>query len=228
VSSEQPLRVLIADDHAPTREDIRRALTTDPGFIVCCEAANAAAAVAAAVHGRPDVCLLDIQMPGSGIAAVWEISARLPRAKIVMLTVSDEEANLLAALRAGADGYLLKTMNLHRLPHALRGVVAGEAPIERRLVTTMVRRLHSHEPRFRELTDDFGTRGGERLTAREWQVLELLAEELTTRQIARRLSLFPSAVRSHTAAVIRKLGVADRVAAVELFRAAPGEGSPGR
>jgi DNA-binding NarL/FixJ family response regulator len=82
---------------------------------------------------RPDVCLLDIGMPGNGLDAIWEINARLPTARIIMLTVSDEHADLLAALRAGAHGYLLKTMNFERLPHAVRGAVAGEAPIPRTL-----------------------------------------------------------------------------------------------
>ena len=90
--------------------------------------ADAAEAIQAAVRERPDVCLLDIRMPGDGLAAAWEIAARLPQAKIVMLTVSDDDADLFAALRAGADGYLLKTMNLRRLPDALEGVLSGEAP----------------------------------------------------------------------------------------------------
>ena len=103
-------------------------------FDVCASAADAAEAVQGAVRERPDICLLDIRMPGSGLAAAWEIAARLPRAKIVMLTVSDEDDDLFAALRAGADGYLLKTMNLQRLPDALAGVCSGEAAMPRALV----------------------------------------------------------------------------------------------
>ena len=87
-------------------------LRDDDRFDVCAVAADAAQAVQAALWERPDVCLLDIRMPGNGVAAAWEIAARLPAAKIVMLTVSDDDADLFAALRAGADGYLLKTMNL--------------------------------------------------------------------------------------------------------------------
>jgi len=119
------LRVLIADDHAPTRQDVRRALEDDERFSVCAVVADAVEAVQAALRERPDVCLLDIQMPGSGLAAAWEIASRLPRTRIVMLTVSDEDNNLFAALRAGAAGYLLKTMNLKRLPDELHGVCAG-------------------------------------------------------------------------------------------------------
>lgn len=217
---EQPLRVLIADDHAPTRDDVRRALTADGGFVVCAEAADAAEAVQAAVREQPDICLLDIRMPGSGLAATWEIRARLPETRIVMLTVSEEDSDLFAALHAGAAGYLVKTMNLERLPHALRGVVHGEAPIQRALVSRMVERFHGTDPRRRRLAAPGEL--SERLTSREWQVLELLAHDLSTAEIARRLSLSRSAVRVHTAAAVRKLGVENRAAAVELFRGRSG------
>jgi two-component system, NarL family, nitrate/nitrite response regulator NarL len=103
-AGERRLRALIADDHWPTRDDLRRVLADSGAFDICAVVANAAQAVQAAVVNRPDVCLLDIRMPGSGIAAAWEISARLPEAKIVMLTVSDDDTDLFAALRAGADG----------------------------------------------------------------------------------------------------------------------------
>ena len=91
----KPLRVLVADDHAPTRDDVRRALDADGRFNICSEVADAAEAVQAALRKQPDICLLDVRMPGSGLAAAWEIAARLPRVKIVMLTVSDEDTDLL-------------------------------------------------------------------------------------------------------------------------------------
>jgi two-component system nitrate/nitrite response regulator NarL len=210
------LRVLIADDHPPTRDDVRRALDSDQRFDVCAAAADAAEAVQYAVRERPDVCLLDIRMPGSGLAAAWEIAARLPQAKIVMLTVSDEDNDLFAALRAGADGYLLKTMNLRRLPDALAGVCSGEAAMQRALVARVLERFRGREPRWRHLAGS-GT-AVRRLTSREWEVLELLAQERSTAEIAQRLVLSASAVRVHIASIVRKLQVADRAAAVELFR----------
>ena len=219
MSGQRPVRVLIADDHPPTRAEIRRSLSADHDFEVCAEAANAAEAVSAALRELPQICLLDIQMPGNGLAAVWELSARLPSTRIVMLTVSEEDADLMAALNAGAHGYLLKTMNLARLPDALRGAISGEAPIPRRLMSRVVDRMRSPQPRRRHLVDRSTPQ--EHLTAREWQVLELLASGLGTRQISRRLSLSPSAVRSHVASLVRKLGVPDRAAAVELFRERP-------
>ena len=134
-------RVLIADDHAPTRADVRRVLEHDERFEVCAEAADAAGAVQAALHEKPDVCLLDLSMPGNGMAAVWEIAARLPETKIVILTVSDNDASLFAAVRAGVSGYLLKTMNLSRLPGALNGVCRGEAAMPPRLVARVLELL---------------------------------------------------------------------------------------
>ena len=134
-------RVLVADDHAPTRDDVRSALDGDERFEICAEAANAAEAVQAALRERPDICVLDLSMPGGGLAAVWEIAARLPEAKIVILTVSDTDASLFAALRAGISGYLLKTMSLNRLPDALNGVCVGEAAMQRTLVARVLKRF---------------------------------------------------------------------------------------
>jgi DNA-binding NarL/FixJ family response regulator len=212
----EQMRVLVADDHAPSRDDVRRALECDERFRVCAAAADAAEAIQAAVRERPDVCLLDVRMPGGGLAAAWEIGARLPQTKIVMLTVSEDDADLVAAVQAGADGYLLKTMNMRRLPDALDGVRSGEAAMPRTLVARLLGYFHGREPRWRRLiTDD---RLGGRLTSREWEILEMLAQGLATSDIARQLVLSASAVRVHIAAVVRKLGVADRAAAIDLFR----------
>jgi len=211
------LRVLIADDHEPTRDDIRRALGDDETFDICAVAADAPQAVDAAVCEMPDICLLDVRMPGSGVAAAWEIAARLPNAKIVMLTVSDSDADLFAALRAGADGYLLKTMNLKRLRDALVGVCSGEAAIQRTLVARVLHRFHGREPRWRQVIGSESVQRP-RLTSREWEVLELLAQRRSTAQIAGELVLSASAVRVHIASIVRKLQVADRAAVVELFQ----------
>ena len=208
-------RVLIADDHAPTRADVRRALEADQRFHVCSEAADAAGAIQACLHDRPDICVLDVKMPGSGVAAAWEISARLPDAKIVMMSVAAEDADLFGAIRAGADGYLLKTMNFARLPDTLDCVISGEAAMPRALVGRVLERLRGREPRCRQPVARGST---ERLTSREWEVLELLAQQRSTSEIARNLFISPSAVRVHIAAIVRKLEVPDRGAAAELFR----------
>lgn len=212
----RPLRVLVADDHEPTRDDVCRALDADSRLQVCAVVGDAPAAVQAAVREQPDICLLDVKMPGSGLAVAWEISGRIPQAKLVMLTVSDEDADLFAALRAGADGYLLKTMNFRRLPDALCGTYSGEAAMPRALMARVLDSVKGHEPRWRRLA----AAGGQerRLTTREWEVLELLARGKSTAQIAAKLVLSASAVRVHIASTVRKLDVADRTAAVELFR----------
>jgi DNA-binding NarL/FixJ family response regulator len=201
------VRVLIADDHAATREDVRAALEQDADFEVCAEAADAPGAVADALRERPDVCLLDVHMPGRGVAAAWEILARLPRTKVVMLTVSRDDADLFAALRAGALGYLLKDMDPRSLPRALESVLAGEVAIPRELVAHVVERFRDPSARRR---DAFAQGSAEQLTSREWQVLELLRQDLSTAQIARRLVLSPVTVRTHANAILRKLQLRDR------------------
>ena len=132
----RPLTVLVADDHAPTRAGVRAALAED-GFVVVGEAAHADAAVDAARRERPDVCVLDIEMPGSGIAAAARITEELPGAAVVMLTVSRDDEHLFASLRAGAIGYLLKDMDPGRLGAALRGALSGEAALPRTLVARL-------------------------------------------------------------------------------------------
>jgi DNA-binding NarL/FixJ family response regulator len=201
------VRVLIADDHAPTREDVRAALEDDPEFEVCAEAADAPGAVAGALRERPDVCLLDVHMPGRGVAAAWEIHARLPRTKVVMLTISRADVDLFAALQAGALGYLLKDMDPRSLPRALLSVLSGEVAIPRELVSQVVERFRDPAARRREA---FAEGSAQQLTSREWQVLELLRQDLSTAQIARRLVLSPVTVRTHVNAILRKLQLRDR------------------
>jgi DNA-binding NarL/FixJ family response regulator len=169
-----------------------------------------------ALETKPDICLIDVRMPGSGVAAAWEIAARLPTTKIVMLTVSDEDANLFGALRAGAVGYLIKDFDLASLPRALRDVADGKAAIPRALVTRMVKQFHGNDPRFRTTT--VAAELGPRLTSREWDVLVGLADGLSTREIARQLQLKPSGIRAHISALVQKLGVADRDEAIAFFR----------
>jgi len=201
---------LIADDHVPTREEVRRTLVADDRFEVSAVVGNAAAAVKEAIRTKPHLCLLDIRMPGSGIAATWEITARLPEAKVVMFTVSDESNDLFAALRAGASGYLLKDTDPLELGDLLLGVAAGQAAIPPILVARMVQHFRDRAPRHRRVTDA-------PLTSREWEVLDLMAQGQSNAQIARTLSITPITVRYHVGSVLRKLRVPDRESAVRLF-----------
>jgi DNA-binding NarL/FixJ family response regulator len=204
------LTVVLADDHAPTRLGVTAVLERS-GFRVVAGVEDADAAVAAVEREQPDVCLLDVRMPGDGIAAAGRIARAHPSVAVVMLTVSREDADLFASLRAGAAGYLLKDTDPDRLPHALRGVLAGEAALPRDLVARVIDEFRERGRRRVPLAE----RGVE-LTSREWEVLELLREGLTTGQVAARLFVSQVTVRSHVAAVVRKLGVPDREAALRL------------
>jgi DNA-binding NarL/FixJ family response regulator len=208
------LTVLIADDHPLVRDGVRDALTRC-GVDVCAEAADSAGAVRAALRERPDVCLLDIDMPGNGIVAARQISHALPETAVVMLTVSDDERDLLDAIHAGAVGYLLKDADPDRLAFALRGAVSGEAALPRRLMARLLEHLRANEARRGR-----GLRmpRGVQLTDREWEVLELMHDEMTTRDVALRLSVSPVTVRRHLSAAVAKLGVGDRDAALALIR----------
>jgi DNA-binding NarL/FixJ family response regulator len=206
-------RVLVADDHPPTRAGVR-AVLEENGFDVCAEACSADEAVAAALRETPDICLLDIHMPGSGIAAAGAITAALPDAAIVMLTVSDEDDDLFDAIQAGAAGYLLKDTNPARLPYALRGLLNGEAALPRPLVAKLIAEFRDQSARRR--LPIFGAQGV-KLTSREWQVLELLQEGLTTKEIGARLFISGPTVRTHVAAILRKLRVPTREAALKVL-----------
>jgi DNA-binding NarL/FixJ family response regulator len=204
--------VLIADDHAAARAGVRGALERG-GFVICAEAASGPEAVAAALREHPDACLLDVHMPGGGgIEAAAEIAERLPGTAIAMLTVSADEDDLFAAIQAGAVGYLLKDVDPERLPHALAGVLAGEAAIPRPLVGRIVAELGERRRRRVPLA-----RGGAELTPREWEILELLHGGASTAQGAERRGLSQVTVRRHVSAVLHKLHVEDRRGAFALL-----------
>lgn len=215
----EAVRVLIADDHPPTRAGVQIALERD-NFLVCAAVPDAPRAVEAARRERPDVCLLDIHMPGGGIHAADEISRELPDVAVVMLTVSRTDSDLFDALRAGASGYLLKDIDPARLPHALRGVLEGEAALPRHLVALLIEEFR--ERRRRRRIPLVGRRSVE-LTDREWEVLDLMKQGLPTEQIADRLFVSPVTVRTHVSAILRKLRVSTRQAALELLKAGDAE-----
>jgi DNA-binding NarL/FixJ family response regulator len=198
---EDPLRVLVADDDGAARAAIRAAIDADLRFRVVVEAVSSAAAVVAALAERPDVCVIEARLPGDGIAACREIAAQLPNSALVVLTDSAADEDLVAAVRAGCAGYLLKDMDYARLPDALwdasRG---GGAAFPRRLVTRLLVYLRDPNALRRH-----AHRNGTALTSREWQILDLLSEGLTSRQVAERLTVSTATVRSHRSRIVRKL-----------------------
>jgi DNA-binding NarL/FixJ family response regulator len=181
---------------------------------VCAEASDAASAVEAAIREHPDICLLETNIPGGGIAATEQITREVPETTVVMFAASSVDADLFDALRAGADGYLLKDINPQRLGTTLRAALHGEAAMPRRLVARLI--------------EEFRGRGGRRfrlrsgaqvdLTSREVDVLALMRQGLSTAAIAARLFITEATVRSHIAAVVHKLGVTDREAALNLLQ----------
>lgn len=203
-------RVLIANDSLPTRLGLRT-LLEQQGFAVCAEAPDAPAAVEAAARELPDLCLIEIKIPGDGIAAIESIVAAAPETAVVVLTASRDEADLLWALRAGAAGYiLLEDADSESLARALQAVLRGEATLPRRFLPTLTAVLASRRKQPRT-----GTRAA--LTAREEEILELLGEGLTTAEIAKRLFVSQVTVRTHICSIVKKLEVRDRQAAIRLL-----------
>lgn len=152
-------------------------------------------------------------MPGNGIVAAAEITSQLPDTSVVMLTVSRDDDDLFAALRAGAAGYLLKDTDPDRLPMALLGVLQGEGALPRTLVARLVEEFR--ERGKRRLT--LGGKSNVELTPKEWEVLEALRDGLSTEEIAERLYVSPVTVRTHVSAILKKLKVPDRAAAIRLL-----------
>jgi len=184
------------------------------GFVIAAEVGSGPAAVDAAARERPDLCLLDVNMPGGGIAAAAQIRASVPDTTIVMLTVSRDDNDLFDALRVGASGYLLKDMDPDRLPNALEGVLAGEAALPRHLVARLIDEFRDRGRRRAALVG----RPSSELTARECEGLDLMRQGLSTQRIAERLFISRVTVRTHVSAVLKKLRVPDRAAAVRLLQ----------
>jgi DNA-binding NarL/FixJ family response regulator len=183
--------------------------------VVVAEAADATAAVAAVSRERPDMCLIEVRMPGGGIRATAEIIDIAPDTRVVMYTMAQSDADLFDALRAGASGYLLKNTDLARLPVALLGVFQGEAALPRTLVTRLIEEFRQRERRKRL---PLPGRPGVDLTRREWDVLDLLRQELTTAQMAERLYVSQVTIRTHISSILRKLRLPNRGAVHRLFR----------
>ena len=206
------MRVLVADDHSLFRDGIASLLEA-AGFEVVGQVGNASSAVEAAAALRPDLVLLDIGMPEmSGLEALRLIKERVPEVNVVMLTVSDDDADLFEAIEAGAIGYLLKDLGAEEFLDLLDGLRRGEAAITRRMTTRLVAGIASAAREPPEQPDP--------LTPRETEILRLVAEGLSNRAAARTLSISENTVKYHMRNILQKLGAQNRTEAVTSALAA--------
>jgi DNA-binding NarL/FixJ family response regulator len=220
MSNPSELKVLIADDQVVARAGIKGAIEPH-GLRVVAEASDAASAVRMAVARRPDVCVISVALPGNGIDAARQIKDAREETKIVMMTWSASDEELFAALRAGADGYLLMSTSASRLPHAIRGVVQGEAALPREMAARLIVEFRERGMRRRVVLPASGIEV--ELTAREFEVLERLRKRERTAEIASRLGISEVTVRRHVASVLRKLGMPNRRSAIEMLEMAERE-----
>lgn len=211
---ERRAHVLIAAERLPTRVGLRLALEPEAR---CTEAADADAAVDAAVRYHPDVCLLGLDAKGQGLRVTNEIVSRVPSAIVILLTSRLDEEEFMAAVRAGASGYLTNSLDPARLPHVVRGAVRGEPIVPRRFVSRLLDELRTRERRRSIVLPG---KGRVTLTTREWEVVELLLRSRSTSEIAKELGVAPVTVRRHLGSVERKLGVSTRTEVVSLLGAA--------
>lgn len=207
-------RVVLADAHEAALFGMGAALEAD-GMDVVAAVMNGPDAVAAAVRTRPDAALIDVALPGGGgVAAACLIAERAPEVAVVLIAAEASDTELLAGLRAGARGYLLKDTDPDRLSHALRGAIAGEAAIPRALVLRLAAEYRRLERQAATVLG-LGDRG---LSRREVEVLTLLADGRSTREVAAELGIADVTVRRHVSSAAAKLGVPGRAAAVRHLR----------
>jgi DNA-binding NarL/FixJ family response regulator len=206
-------RIVLVEGEPLTRSSLRR-LLEDAGFDVRAETGDAENAIEFCLRERPELCLVALGAPRGRMRVVREVSQRVPEARVVVLSPTEDPNDMIDAIRAGASGYLLKSMDPNRIPYALHGVLAGEAAIPRLLVTQLVSDLQTLG-KHRSIA---GRNGGTRLTSREWEILELLCAGISGPGIAERLMLSPVTVRRHCAEAVRKLGVRDRDEAIALLQ----------
>lgn len=209
-NGDEPLKVIVVDDDPLARRMLRDVLQK-AGITVIAEAGGGREAIELSVYYRPDVVVMDLVMPGmDGVAATRQIVDKAPEVRVVMLTSSDSEEVGLMTLRAGASGFLCKSVGVDALPRALRCARDGEAVVSRRLTMKLIEALR------RQREDGAGLRPiRSPLTSREWEVLDLLCGGASTDDIAESLVLSAETVRSHVKNVLRKLGVRSRREAVD-------------
>lgn len=198
----RPLRLLLVDDHALFRDGLISLLSYQDDFTVVGEAEDAESALEQARALEPDIVLMDIELPGAdGVIATQLLKLEMPAITVVMLTAHDDSQTLFEAIKAGAQGYLVKNMRSRELLEQLRGLARGEAAISRRMAARILEEIRGE-------AEPFGP--GEELTARELEVLELVAARLSNVEIAERLVISEHTVKNHLKSILSKLHLHNR------------------
>lgn len=219
----RPIQLLVVDDHSLFRRGLTALLSQDPRFELSCEAGDVGEALRCVARQRPDVILLDNHLPGVlGVDAIPALREAAPGSRVLMLTVSENEADLVAALKAGADGYLLKTVESHHLCEAIVKVMEGESVVSPEMTTKLVSALRSQPA-----PNGNGNGNGEgvgapvttadaelaSLSVRELEILNLIARGDSNKHIARQLDIAETTVKIHVQHILRKLHLTSRVQA---------------
>ena len=207
----EPIRVIIVDDHALFRRGLQMVLEVEDDIDVVGEAGDGAEALAKAEETVPDVVLMDVRMPKrSGLEATRAIKEILPNTKILMLTISDDEADLYDAIKAGASGYLLKEIPIEEVADAIRSVWAGQS----RISPSMASKLLSEFATMSKRADEPRAVPAPKLTERELEVLQLVAQGMNNRDIAKQLFISENTVKNHIRNILEKLHLHSRMEAV--------------
>ncbi|MGY0489654.1 response regulator [Streptomyces sp. WG-D5] len=223
-SADRPIRILLLDDHEVVRRGLRDLLGAEPDMAVVGEAATAAQAIARGPALRPDVAVLDVRLPdGDGITICRELRVLIPDLSCLMLTSFDDDDALLDAIMAGAGGYVLKQIKGSDLVSAVRTVAAGQSMLDPATTARLMRSLRGPEQGERPGPDAAGspTAEGVELTDRERDILALVGEGLTNRQIGRRLFLSEKTVKNNISRLLAKLGVERRIQAAVIATKLP-------
>lgn len=213
-NAQRGMRILLADEHALFREAMRVVLENQPDLTVVAEAGDGLQAISEAERVRPEVALLDTDLPNcNGVRATYLIKERVPECRVLVLATQEDQATLIAALEAGATGYLTKDRPLAELIDAARDVYRGETRIPRGMLGALLSRLI-----LRRREQDVALRRTAQLTKREKEVLALLADGADKHAIAQALVISPQTARTHIQNVLAKLRVHSRLEAVALVR----------
>lgn len=208
------ISVLIADDHSLLRQGLKQILELEKDIVVIAQASNGEEAVQFAEEYRPDVILMDINMPGiNGLQAIDEIKQKKLSSKIIVLTIHEDREYLFKTLQMGVEGYVLKDAEPNVLIEAIRSVYAGQSYIQQNMTSELVKEFNRVTLHTKEKQED------NNLTSREIEVLELIAEGMINKEIAKKLFISEKTVKNHVSNIFRKINVSDRTqAAIYAFK----------